>query len=99
MGSLFNLHVSLWPDRESIVSTLHTAGFQLVVSTLDEAMVYHQAAYGQKIAVAVGNEGAGVSRELQQAADLRVTIPILGRAESLNVAVATGIILAELTKH
>jgi len=49
-----------------------------------------------RLAIAVGNEGAGVSSEIRARAVRTVSLPISGSVESLNVAVATGIILYEL---
>ena len=46
--------------------------------------------------ILIGNESKGVSEELLNLANVKVTIPRKGRAESLNVAVATGIVLAYL---
>jgi RNA methyltransferase, TrmH family len=46
----------------------------------------------------VGNEGAGVSPALDAAADRRVAIPLARDVESLNVAVAAGILLYEVTR-
>lgn len=51
------------------------------------------------LAVVVGNEGAGVRKEIVQACTRRVAIPIAGQAESLNVAVAAGILLHEVTRE
>jgi TrmH family RNA methyltransferase len=50
------------------------------------------------IALVVGNEGAGVSPTLEAAADRRVAIPLVRGVESLNVAVAAGILLYEVTR-
>jgi RNA methyltransferase, TrmH family len=49
------------------------------------------------LALVLGNEGAGVGPTLEEAANGRVSIPLSGRIESLNVAVAAGILLYELT--
>jgi RNA methyltransferase, TrmH family len=49
-----------------------------------------------RLAIAVGNEGGGLSSQTRDRADKLVAIPIEGAVESLNVAVATGIILYEL---
>ena len=46
--------------------------------------------------ILVGNESRGISEELLERANVRITIPKLGGAESLNAAVATGIILSHL---
>ncbi|MEP7165632.1 MAG: RNA methyltransferase [Ferruginibacter sp.] len=48
--------------------------------------------------IIIGNESKGISEEILQLADEKVTIPRIGNAESLNAAVATGIILAKLVK-
>jgi TrmH family RNA methyltransferase len=50
------------------------------------------------VALIVGNEGAGVSQSLDAAAERRVAIPLAQGVESLNVAVATGILLYEVTR-
>lgn len=50
----------------------------------------------QSIALVVGNEGAGISSEAQRRADRRIAIPIAADVESLNVAVAAGILLYQL---
>lgn len=96
MGSLFHLRLRQGHQSQNLLPLLRRAGLQLVVSSLSDAVPYTQARYGDRVALVVGNEGAGVSADLLQAADLKVTIPIVGQAESLNVAVATGIILARL---
>jgi RNA methyltransferase, TrmH family len=51
------------------------------------------------IALAVGNEGAGLTDALRQRCDRLVAVPMAGPAESLNVAVAAGILLYELTRE
>ena len=50
----------------------------------------------RKLAIAVGNEGSGLSAQMRQAADKLVAVEIAATVESLNVAVATGIMLYEL---
>lgn len=52
-----------------------------------------------RAAVVVGNEGAGLTREVREAVDEIIGIPLRGRAESLNVAAAAAIILYELTRQ
>jgi len=52
----------------------------------------------QRAALAVGNEGAGLSPRIREAAAVTLAVPIRGRAESLNVAVAAGILLYVLTR-
>jgi TrmH family RNA methyltransferase len=47
--------------------------------------------------IVIGNESKGISNEILELSNVRITIPKKGRAESLNAAVATGIILSHLT--
>jgi TrmH family RNA methyltransferase len=50
-------------------------------------------------ALVVGNEGAGLSPEARALSDVSVAVPMPGNAESLNVAVAAGILLYALTRE
>lgn len=52
----------------------------------------------ERLALVVGNEGAGIRDAVRQLAAARVTIPLARGAESLNVAVAAGIVLYEVTR-
>ena len=53
--------------------------------------------YHKKVIV-IGNEANGVSKEVQDMADRKVKIPMLGKTESLNAAIATSIILYEVNR-
>jgi RNA methyltransferase, TrmH family len=57
-----------------------------------------QSATRPPMALVLGNEGAGAGAPLEAAADRRVAIPLVGQVESLNVAVAAGILLYEVTR-
>ena len=59
----------------------------------DNSIDFRQADYTSPVAICIGAEGAGLSRELLTAAKQRIFIPMSGRVESLNAAVAAGIIL------
>lgn len=53
----------------------------------------------EKSAVVIGNEANGVSDEVLKLADEKIKIPMTGKTESLNAAVATGIILYEMNRR
>jgi tRNA G18 (ribose-2'-O)-methylase SpoU len=61
-----------------------------------DAMLRDRGAVPRQLAIAVGNEGSGLSSHVRERADKLVALPIGKAVESLNVAVATGIILYEL---
>ena len=57
---------------------------------------YRQAVYVSPLVLLMGSERRGLSGEQQAVCDLMVRIPMVGRSDSLNLAVATGIILYEI---
>ncbi len=95
MGSLFHVPVLSGLSEEQFVSAAHKAGYELLVTCLDGADNLYQADLSGRLAFVMGNEANGVSAGLLAAADKRVFIPMQGRAESLNVAMAAGIVMFE----
>ena len=65
---------------------------QLVAASLRDAVPYRGAAYEAPCFIMVGNEAQGLPLEYEQACDLRVTLPMRGRADSLNAAVAAAVL-------
>jgi tRNA G18 (ribose-2'-O)-methylase SpoU len=64
-----------------------------------EAKPYRDYPWNSKTVLIVGSEGSGVSDLLRRTADERVAIPMYGKLDSLNVSVATGILLFEAAAH
>lgn len=78
----------------SAVKELKKQGVQIVVVELAEgAMPYHKALYKFPVCFIFGHEVFGISDELVKLADMAVEVPMLGRANSLNVATCYGIIM------
>lgn len=99
MGSLFRVPVFSM-DKASVVEQIRKAGGRLLVTSLGESSKSYDAPiYHGPIAIVIGNEGRGVSAELLNQATETVHIPLFGQAESLNAAVATGIILYEAQRQ
>lgn len=90
-----NFHINL--REENLVETikeLKEQGYEIYATELnEEAISFKEINKLGKIAIIMGNEGQGVNKELIELADKAVFIPMLGRAESLNVAVAAGIVM------
>lgn len=98
MGSIFRLPV-LTEVEPAQICWLREQGIKLVVSDLETEHLYDQADYTQPLAIVVGNEAHGCQSELCQIADQIVKIPLAGQVESLNVGVATGILLYEVARQ
>lgn len=94
MGSIFKMPI-IEDENLSLIKELKGEGFKLVVSSLQGENNFFEEDLKGKIIIAVGNEGNGVSEEVYSLADKKVKIPMPGNAESLNVAVATSIMLYE----
>ncbi|ROT94872.1 RNA methyltransferase [Altererythrobacter sp. FM1] len=71
-------------------------GGQLVAASLRDAVPYRGAAYAAPCFLLVGNESRGLPEEYEMACDLRVTMPMRGRADSLNAAVAGAVLAYEV---
>ena len=94
MGAQF-FHSALHASLEEAVGFLDRARVQLWATAADGKPLDRVEAPA-RLAIAVGNEGAGLSSEIRARAERTVSLPISGSVESLNVAVAAGIILYEL---
>lgn len=94
MGSIFYIPI-VEDDSLDFVKSLKKEGYKLVVSSLQGKNNFFEENLQGKVMIAVGNEGNGVSDELYDIADIKVKIPMPGEAESLNVAVATSIMIYE----
>jgi len=94
MGSIFYIPI-VEDDSLDFVKSLKKEGYKLVVSSLQGKNNFFEENLQGKVMIAVGNEGNGVSNEVYDIADIKVKIPMPGEAESLNVAVATSIMIYE----
>ena len=92
-GSLFRMPVLLAADGRQAAELLKRMKKKIAVTCPENAQDYRQADLTDNIALVIGNEGSGVSGALKQASHIRVKIPMEGSIESLNAAVAAGILM------
>ena len=99
MGAVFRLGLSLERSRQGLFSRLRGEGFRLLASVPDSAALpVTEVDFSQgPCAVFIGNEGNGLSQETIAQCQ-RVTIPMAGRAESLNASAAATILLWEMAR-
>lgn len=95
MGAIFTqkLAVARWDE---FLPWLRSGAGQLVAASLREAVPYRGAPYAGPCFIMVGNESRGLPEEYEMACDLRVTMPMKGRADSLNAAVAGAVLAYEV---
>lgn len=94
-GSLFHLPI-FQGDIQDYVRELQEKGTHIWASTLSDAVPYKNLDVPEKVALIVGNEGQGIDDSVAALADERVYIPIYGQAESLNVAIASAVLMYHL---
>jgi len=99
MGSVFAIPV-VRTSPADFLKWQRTAGVSVVATHLKGAVDYRKPDFSARpVVILMGNEQAGLPDDLAEAADIRVRIPQQGRADSLNLAVATGIMLFEARRH
>lgn len=81
--------------EDNALSQLRGAGFALAATVVRDGTPLFEAQLPQRLVYVLGAEGEGMSPALAQACDVRVSIPGSGKVESLNVASATAVLLAE----
>lgn len=99
MGSIFRLPVIAGIGVAEALAAAREKGVRVIVGDPDGRALPWDLDLSGPTMLAVGNEGAGVSAELLASADDVVRIPMPGRAESLNVAVAASLLLYEAAKQ
>ena len=85
-------------DIQKTIAEIKKHKFKVISTSLATDKSIYDVKY-EKSAIIIGNEANGVSKELQDASDELVKIPMLGNTESLNASVATGIVLYEYVRQ
>jgi len=99
MGSLFHLPIRNEQKKNEFISWCTENNWSLWSSSLEGGQSIYGEELAKRTAIVIGNEAEGVSAELLSASEKRVYIPMPGKAESLNAAIAAGIILFECVRR
>ena len=93
MGSILREKIT-YIDNLQKLEELKNYGFAIVGTTLNEKSIsIEKFDFSRKSIFVMGNEANGISKEIEKICDYFIKIPMTGNAESLNVGVATSIIL------
>jgi len=95
MGAVFTQRIAR-AGWDAFLPWLRAGDGQLVAASLRDAVPFRGAPYTGPCFVLVGNESRGLPEEYETACDLRVTMPMKGRADSLNAAVAAAVLAYEV---
>ncbi len=99
MGSMF--HLRLMREHAYLEELIHLKNqeYQIVTGSLDGVITPYQADFRGKVVICLGNEAHGVTKQLIDIGVTKVKIPIIGRAESLNVSTAAAIFMYEVVRQ
>jgi TrmH family RNA methyltransferase len=98
-GAHFLTHVVEDVDLVAWTAALRARGGQAVATTVRSGDDLYRTALREPLAVAIGNEGAGLGDALAAECEVRVTIPMAGGNESLNAAAAAAVVLFEAVRQ
>ncbi len=98
MGGILNTKIIYLDNNEDIL-ILKRLGYNIVTTSLNAICKPSTLDYSKKYAFVMGNEANGVSQELSNISDIHIKIPMTDKIDSLNVGVATSIILYEQYKN
>lgn len=97
-GMIFEIPVVYVSGEERLREILKKSGRRIAVTAVDGGVPYYEEDLSKGIALIIGNEGRGVSDAMIKMADVKVTLPMRGRIESLNAAVAAAILMYEAVR-
>lgn len=96
MGAAFRIPIRLSGKLAEDLQAL--SGFAILAGSLQGSPFFERPRLGPRVCLLIGNEGAGLSEAIQRLATLRVKLPMPGRAESLNAALAAGIMMYDFVR-
>jgi len=98
-GALLNIPLCRVPNLKNTVAYLKDSGLQIVGASEKNSLPYYKLNYNIPTAIVMGSEDMGINPEILKLCNENITIPMSGKIQSLNVSVATGIILFEAFKN
>ena len=99
MGSVFRVPFIYVKDLKEVIAEIYLRNINIYASSLEGAIEYDQPDYKKDTAFIIGNEAAGISKEVLDSVENKVKIPMLGEVESLNAAVAGSILMYEAARQ
>lgn len=95
MGSLFRVPVSLQNTSLSLIEYAKSLKINIFGTSLEASKDFREVDYGEKSLIFMGNEGNGLKNETLAQIPSKIHIPMLGEVESLNLSVATSLVMYE----
>ena len=98
MGAIYRVKVIECDNLKETLKEIKKNKFKILVTSLDDSKSVYDIKYYKKVII-IGNEANGVEEDIVKLADEKIKIPMLGKTESLNASVATGVVLYEYVRQ
>ena len=98
LGCVFTVPI-FWGENEKFIAFLKNNKIKIYTSQLDAAENYLKINYKKACAIVMGNENKGLSETWQKTADKKIKIPMRGKIDSMNVSVATAVLMFEALRQ
>lgn len=99
MGSVYRVPFCYEDDLAEVLDRMNRAGIDTYAAHLDGKRAYDQMDYRKPSAFVIGNEGSGLREEIARRAKTYINIPMQGKVESLNAAVAASVLMFEAARQ
>lgn len=99
MGALYRVPFFVTPDLQGAIQQLKEKGVSIYAAHLSGTLSYEEPDYRGHTGFLIGNEGNGLSPEIAGLADFPIRIPMEGKVESLNAAVAAALLMYEVRRQ
>ena len=98
-GAIFHVPVASGGDAVDVLAALRAAGVRRVATLVDDGLPYDESDLRGPVALVLGSEAHGLPAEVRALVDQQITIPMAGRSESLNVAMAGSVLCFEALRQ
>lgn len=98
-GAIANVSIAQVNNLTQTLKELKKEGYWIYEAEANQGVDYTTLQYGGKAVLVVGSEGFGISRLVKEQADFNIFIPMTGKVNSLNVSVATAVLIARMRCH
>lgn len=99
MGAIFRQPFVYVEDLYATVQLMQESGYQIFGTAMEGSVRYDEADYSGKVGIVIGNEAMGVTERMLSMVDKKVRIPMEGKLESLNAAVAAALFMYETARR
>ncbi|HHW95127.1 MAG TPA: RNA methyltransferase [Mogibacterium sp.] len=98
-GNIFEIPIIYTDKTVEMIDSIKKKGIRVVATIPEGARNYYDEDLSKGVALVIGNEGKGISEEIKKFADVKVTIPMKGKTESLNAAISAAILMYETIRR